>query len=231
MEYKTAVLTLAILMLICACATVTPAPSNAVFIATLQSETLTPRKDSSLCDETFSRGGYTSQKNEICISNSCGWSEATLQVTGRIVGSVTERVRLRSSVGEWCRPIFFGQHFDPILVVTGAQDPIVEGVAFEIYPLFAVGGDELAFVPPLSTRSPLLLDNLLSVQLESLLKPIPPRIFQSKNELPEARLHPLLQLPYVCEQGLDLAYCKAIFLRDFKEATRTHPRGRRDGLY
>lgn len=208
---------LVLTLLVSGCATLAPAPPNAVFVATLQGETLTPRWDISRCDETFSHAGHAPQPDEVCISNSCGWSEARLRVTEPLVGSVATRVRLRASLGEWCRPLFFGQHPDPMLIVTGAPDSRVAGVRFEVYELFEVGPDELAFVPP-AKGSSLLAAKLPTARLDALLKPIPPHVFQSRAGLAEERLRFLLQLPYVCTQGNDLAYCKAIFLPDFKNA-------------
>ena len=220
---KTAIL-VTLTVMVSACATVMPAPPNAVFVATFQSETLkgtnTPMGSRTLCDETFSHAAHATQQNQICISNACGWSEVSLRVTERLSGSVPHRVRLRSHVGEWCRPIFYGEYFDPLVVVTGARDPIAEGVSFEFFPLFTAGSDNLAFVPYPYSPFAILPNKLSSEQLESLLKPIPPYIFKSKEELPQEQIQRLLQLSYVCEQGDDLAYCKAISLADFKKAIR-----------
>ena len=222
---KTATL-ITLAVLVSACASVNPAPPpNAVFVATLQSETLkglnTPMDSSTLCDETFSHAAHVSPRNEICVNNSCGWSEANLKVTEQLSGSVPSNVRLRSGVGEWCRPIFYGQYSDPFMVVTGAQDSTTESVSFEVFPLFEAGTGGLAFVPyPYSPSRPLSA-KLSSEQLESLLKPVPPHVFRSKEELPPGQVEHLLRLPYVCEQGDDLAYCKVIFLTDFKKAIRS----------
>ena len=92
---------------------------------------------------------------------------------------------------------------------------------FEFFPLFMVGSDTFAFVPYPYSPSAILPNKLSSEQLDSLLKPIPPYVFKSKEELPQEQLQRLLQLPYVCEQGDDLAYCKAISLADFKKAIRS----------
>ena len=220
---KTAIL-VTLTVMASACATVMPAPPNAVFVATFKSETLkglnTPMGSRTLCDETFSHGAHTSQENQICVHTACGWSEVSLRVTERLSGSVPYRVRLRSTVGEWCRPIFYGQQSDLFVVVTGAQDPITEGVSFEFFPLFTVGSDSLAFVPNFHATFGIPPNKLSSEQLESLLKPIPPYPFRSKEEFSPQQLQRLLQLPYVCEQGDDLAYCKAISLADFKDALR-----------
>ena len=220
---KTAIL-VTLTVMASACATVMPAPPNAVFVATFKSETLkgsnTPMGSRTLCDETFSHGAHTSQENQICVHTACGWSEVSLRVTERLSGSVPYRVRLRSTVGEWCRPIFYDQQSDTFVVVTGAQDPITEGVSFEFFPLFTAGSDGLAFVPYPQSPFAILPNKLSSEQLESLLKPIPPYVFRSKEEFPPQQLQRLLQLPYVCEQGDDLAYCKAISLADFMKAIR-----------
>ena len=221
---KTAIL-VTLTVMVSACATVIPAPPNAVFVASLQSETLkglnTPIASRTFCDETFSHAAHATQGNDVCVNNSCGWSEVTMIVTERLSGSVPHRVRLRSSVGEWCHPIFYGQYSDSVVVVTGAQDPMTEGVSFEFFQLFTAGSDSLAFVPYPHSPFAILPNKLSSEQLESLLKPIPPYVFKSKEELPQEQIQRLLQLPYVCEQGDDLAYCKAISLADFKKAIRS----------
>src|SRR5262249_54782956 len=105
----------------------------------------------------------------------------------------------------------------------GGADAHTESVEFEVYSLFETDtADGLAFVIDTDWKDSLLAARLGTIDVESLLKPIPPRLFQSRANLDDAGAQYSLELPYVCKQGNDLAYCKGIYLRDYENALRAH---------
>lgn len=81
-----------------------PLVAPSIVLASLQSETLIPRRADLSC-ETFS--GQTEQDSSaICISNSCGFGEAIFRVETLLVGSAPSNGALRYRLGEWCEPEF-----------------------------------------------------------------------------------------------------------------------------
>ena len=204
------------LLLILSGGCATPAPEQAVFVGKLQSETLTVAEPGEICREAQAHGRPAPPGMEsVCVSNACGWSDARVQVVEPIAGSVRARlVRLRSELGEWCRPIFAGVTSDPVLVATAGVNPQTGLSRFETYRLIEVGPGQQAFVPdpPSLSLAPWPLD------LQPLLKPIRPVSFRSLERVSAQERADLLRLPYVCQEGAELAYCKAVYLSDLKSA-------------
>lgn len=210
---------LACLLLILSGSCASPAPDRAVFVGKLQSETLTIAEPGEICREAQAHGSPAPAGMEnICVSNACGWSDARVQVVEPIAGRVRARlVRLRSQLGEWCRPIFAGVASDAVLVATAGVNPQTGLSRFETYRLIEVAPGQQAFVPdpPSLSLAPWPLD------LQPLLKPIHPVSFKSLELVSAQERADLLRLPYVCQQGTELAYCKAVYLSDLKGAIRS----------
>ncbi len=212
---------LACLVLVVSGGCATPGPAPAVFVGKLQSETLTVAEPGEICHKAQAHAPPAPAGMEsVCVSNACGWSDARLQVVEPIAGSVSTRlVRLRSELGEWCRPIFAGVASDPLLVATAGVNPQTGLSQFETYRLIEVAPGQQAFVPdpPALTLAPWPLD------LQPLLKPIRPVAFKSVDRVSNQERADLLRLPYVCQEGTQLAYCKAVYLSDLKRAISAPP--------
>lgn len=207
---------LACLMLVVSGGCVTPGSDRAVFVGKLQSETLTVAEPGEICRKAQAHEPPAPAGMEnICVSNACGWSDARVQVVEPIAGRVRTRlVTLRSELGEWCRPIFAGVASDPVLVATGGVNPQTGLSRFETYRLIEVAPGQQVFVPdpPSLSLAPWPLD------LQPLLKPIRPVAFKSLDRVSTQERADLLRLPYVCQEGTQLAYCKAVYLSDLKRA-------------
>ena len=195
-----------------------PAPSRALFVGKLQSETLSLAEPGELCRQGQARSPPAPAGMErICVSNACGWSDARLRVLEPIAGSVPAPVvRLRSVLGEWCRPVFVGKTSDPVLVVTAGVNPQTGLSRFETYRLIEVAPGQQAFVP----QQPSLALAPWTVDLRPLLRPIRPIRFESVDRISARERADLLALPYVCQEGSDLTYCKAVYVSDLKTAIR-----------
>lgn len=203
-------------LVVCGCASPAPAPDRAVFVGKLQSETLTVAEPGEICREVQAHAAPAPAGMEsICVSNACGWSDARLQVVEPIAGSVPTRlVRLRSELGEWCRPIFAGVSSDPVLIATAGINPQTGLPRFETYRLIEAAPGQRALVPdpPSLSLAPWTLD------LQPLLKPIRPVAFKALDRVSAQERADLMRLPYVCQEGTQLAYCKAVYLSDLKRA-------------
>lgn len=226
MMTRTSAVVLLLSILLASCAAPRLAPTNSTFVASITTETMTTRRSQLDCGETYSHAGRPQttkvdgqEYDQLCITNSCGWEEASLQVTEPITGSVSDKVRLRSAIGEWCRPRFFGQNMRDLLIVTGPQNAETESPRFEIYRLITVDGQQ-AFVPPHDAAESLLAAALPQGALDTLLKPITPFAYADTKGEEKRVIDYELELPYVCQQGDKLAYCKAIFLKDFEATIR-----------
>jgi hypothetical protein len=195
-----------------------PAPDRALFVGKLQSEALSLAEPGEICRQEQARSRPAAAGMErVCVSNACGWSDARLRVLEPIAGSVPAAVvRLRSVLGEWCRPVFIGTTSDPVLVVTAGVYPQTGLSRFETYRLIEVAPGQRAFVPHPSSLSlePWALD------LRPLLKPIQPVSFESVSRVSDRERADLLRLPYVCQEGTELTYCKAVYVSDLKTAVR-----------
>jgi hypothetical protein len=193
-----------------------PAPTRAVFVGRVQSETLKLAQPGEICRELETRSSPTPPgQMHVCVSNACGWSDASLRVVEPIAGSVPAgTVRLRSMLGEWCRPLFVGRTSGPVLVASAGVDPQTGVTRFETYRVIEVAPGQQAFVP----QQPSLSLAPWSLDLRPLLKPIRSISFESVDKLSAQERTALLLLPYVCQEGTELVYCKAVYLSDLKAA-------------
>lgn len=82
--------------------------------------------------------------------------------------------------------------------------------------LIEVAPGQQAFVP----QQPSLSLAPWTVDLRPLLRPIRPIRFESVDRISARERADLLALPYVCQEGSDLTYCKAVYVRDLKTAIR-----------
>jgi hypothetical protein len=103
---------------------------------------------------------------------------------------------------------------DPVLVVTAGLDPQTGLSRFETYRLIEEAAGQQAFVPHDSSLSL----TPWAVDLRPLLKPIQAVRFESVDRISSRELADLLRLPYVCQEGTQLTYCKGVYVRDLKTA-------------
>ena len=67
-------------------------------------------------------------------------------------------------------------------------------------------------------RVPASVVRLRSVDLRPLLKPIQAVRFESVDRISARELADLLRLPYVCQEGTQLTYCKGVYITDLRIA-------------
>lgn len=140
-----------------------PFTAPSVVLATLQSETLIPRRTNATC-ETFLGSDEPADKRSICVSNSCGFGEAIFRVEASLVGNSVANGALRYRLSEWCEPAFPLTR-DAVLVAVDAYDAAAGEHAFRYERTFQTEDGSRYFIPETITQ-------IGGIELGTLAKPL-----------------------------------------------------------
>jgi len=201
------------------CAPPAPHPfdSPTVFVGSLRSETLFPKRQLVGC-ETFAgeesatlTGAAGSTDNPICVANSCGFGEAEFEVEKVFSGSPgLGRGVLRYSLGEWCEPEFRLTR-EPVLITIDEYDRESGEHQFSFDAVFeSEKGD---FILPQA------IAQIRGVQLASLLKPLPSTVdYGAEEDFTDSEIEDLLALGFVVTDEGRVAAHQGVFLADLAQA-------------
>ena len=167
-----------------------PLLAPSVVLATLQSEAFIPKRTAGSC-ETFSGEHESLSEDQICVSNSCGFGEATFRVDTLLVGSVrpTGGV-LRYALNEWCEPEFPLSR-DVLLVAVDVYDAAAGEHEFRYERTFRTEEGELYLVPDVIT-------DINGIELRALAKPLDdPLVYGEVADWTPAETEHLLSVGFV----------------------------------
>lgn len=188
-----------------------PLPAPSVLLATLQSETLIPKRTSRSC-ETFSGQDEELEQGEICISNICGFGEAVVLVDTPLAGDVgVSSGVLRYSLGEWCEPEFPLSR-DLLLVAVDAYDAGTGEHDFRYERTFQTEDGQHYFVPELITE-------IEGIELRVLAKPLKePLVYGATADSSPSEIEHLLSLGFVKVVDDTLVADTAVYVTDLIDA-------------
>ncbi len=118
--------------------------ADGIYTAELEYEKLVPRWPDS-CNQNMGAPDTPSKPSadglvEVCISNSCGWSEISLKQVNTVFGQRrSKELMYRAQIGEWCKPLIFPSQKSVLVDEHNGT--------MSFLPLYRTDKDELAIAP------------------------------------------------------------------------------------